>query len=78
MELILTRKENKEPTLMPIVIENVVQLDFCNMQELGDDVSDSGWNFISIITRNNGELKKQVIKLDNIWQFSLVRNKENE
>lgn len=78
MELILTMKENKEPHLMPITIENVVQLDFCNMQELGDDVSDSGWNFISVITRNNGELKKQVIKLDNIWQFSLVRNKENE
>ena len=73
MELILTMKENKEPHLMPINIENVVQLDFCNMQELGDDVSDSGWNFISIITKNNGELKKQVIKLENIWQFSLVR-----
>lgn len=73
MELILTMKENKEPHLMPITIENVVQLDFCNMQELGEDVSDSGWNFISIITRNNGELKKQIIRLEDIWQFSLVR-----
>lgn len=73
MELIITMKENKEPQLMPITIENVVQLDFCNMQELGEDVSDSGWNFISIITKNNGIPKKQVIKLENIWQFSLVR-----
>lgn len=73
MELIITMKENKEPQLMPITIENVVQLDFCNMQELGEDVSDSGWNFISIITKNNGISKKQVIKLENIWQFSLVR-----
>lgn len=75
MELILTMKENKEPHLMPMTIPNVVQLDFCNMQELGEDVSDSGWNFISIITKNNGILKKQVIKLENIWQFSLVRDK---
>lgn len=76
MILQITKKENKEPNLMPITIENVVQLDFCNMQELGEDVSDSGWNFISIITKNNGELKKQVIKLENIWQFTLVKGEK--
>lgn len=75
MELIITMKEDNEPHLMPMNIQNVVQLDFCNMQQLGDDVSDSGWNFISVITKNNGIPKKQVIKLENIWQFSLVRDK---
>lgn len=68
----------KKPNLNKLEIDNVVQLDLCNMAVLGDDVSDSGWNFISIITRENGKLKKQVIKLDDIWQFTLVRNKECE
>lgn len=68
----------KKPNLNKLEIDNVVQLDLCNMAVLGDDVSDSGWNFISIITRDNGKLKKQVIKLDDIWQFTLVRNKECE
>lgn len=59
-----------------IRINNVVQLDLCNMAVLGDEGSDSGWNFISIITIENGEKKGQMIKLEDIWQFSLVRNKE--
>ena len=59
-----------------IQLNNVAQLDLCNMAVVGDDVSDSGWNFISIITIENGEKKKQVIKLEDILQFGLVRNKE--
>lgn len=66
----------KKPNMETIQINNVAQLDLCNMAVLGDEVSDSGWNFISIITIENGEKKKQVIKLEDIWQFSLVRNKE--
>lgn len=66
----------KKPNMEMIQINNVAQLDLCNMAVLGDDVSDTGWNFISIITIENGEKKKQVIKLEDIWQFSLVRNKE--
>lgn len=66
----------KKPNMEMVQINNVTQLDLCNMAVLGDDVSDSGWNFISIITIENGEKKKQVIKLEDIWQFSLVRNKE--
>lgn len=66
----------KKPNMETLKINNVAQLDLCNMAVLGDDVSDSGWNFISIITIENGEKKKQVIKLEDIWQFSLVRNKE--
>ena len=66
----------KKPNMETLQINNVAQLDLCNMAVLGDDVSDSGWNFISIITIENGEKKKQVIKLEDIWQFSLVRNKE--
>ena len=56
-----------------IQINNIAQLDLCNMAVLGDEVSDMGWNFISIITIENGEKKKQVIKLEDIWQFSLVK-----
>lgn len=70
--LILLKKE----TMEQLQIENVVQLDLCNMSVIGDDVSDSGWNFISIITRENGQLKKQVIKLEDIMQFSIVEIKE--
>lgn len=66
----------KKPNMEMVQINNVAQLDLCNMAVLGDDVSDTGWNFISIITIENGEKKKQVIKLEDIWQFSLVRNKE--
>lgn len=66
----------KKPNMEMVQINNVAQLDLCNMSVLGDDVGDTGWNFISIITIENGEKKKQVIKLEDIWQFSLVRNKE--
>ena len=66
----------KKPNMEMVQINNVAQLDLCNMVVLGDDVSDTGWNFITIITIENGEKKKQVIKLEDIWQFSLVRNKE--
>lgn len=66
----------KKSTMETIQLNNVAQLDLCNMAVVGDDVSDSGWNFISIITIENGEKKKQVIKLEDILQFSLVRNKE--
>lgn len=75
MILQITKKENKEPKLDSFTIHNVVQVDFCNMQELGEDVSDSGWNFLSIVTKENGELKKQIIKLENIWQFTLVKER---
>ena len=66
----------KKSTMETIQLNNVAQLDLCNMAVVGDDVSDSGWNFISIITIENGEKKKQVIKLEDILQFGLVRNKE--
>lgn len=65
----------KKPNMDMLEVNNVVQLDLCNMAVLGDDVSDSGWNFISIITIENGEKKKQVIKLEDIWQFSLVKQR---
>ena len=70
-KLILVKKPNMET----LYIDNVAQLDLCNMAVLGDDVSDSGWNFISIITIENGEKKKRIIKLEDIWQFTLVRDK---
>ena len=57
-------------------IPNVVQLDLCNMSVIDDDFSDSGWDFISIITKNNGQLQKQMIKLEDILQFSIVEVKE--
>lgn len=57
-------------------IKNVLQVDLCNMAELDGEVSDSDWNFVSILFEENGEKKKLVIKLEDIWQFSLVRNKE--
>ena len=68
----------KKPNMETLVIENVVQLDLCNMSVLGDDISDSGWNFISIITSKCGKKQKQVIKLDDIWQFSVIRNSDNK
>lgn len=75
-KLVLVTKKNKLPD-KTLEFDNVVQLDFCNMQEVGDDISDSGWNFISILIRNEkGELQKQMIKLENIWQFSIVKQKE--
>lgn len=57
-------------------IPNVVQLDLCNMAVIDDEISDSGWNFISIITKNNGKVAKLMIKLEEILQFSLVEQKE--
>lgn len=67
----------KKPNMEIIEIDNVVQLDVCNMAELGDDVSDGGWNFVSILTENNSELQKQVIRLEKVWQLMLVRKREN-
>ena len=75
-KLVLVTKKNKllDETLE---FDNVVQLDFCNMQEVGDDISDSGWNFISILIRDkNNELKKTMLKIEDIWQFSIVKQKE--
>lgn len=68
----------KKPSMESFLIDNVVQLDLCNMSELEDDVSDSDWNFISIITIEKGEQKKVIVKLEDIWQFSLVRNCKKE
>ncbi len=50
-KLVLVTKKNKLPD-ETLEFDNVVQLDFCNMQEVGDDISDSGWNFISILIRD--------------------------
>lgn len=66
----------KKPSMETIQINNVAQLDLCNMAELNGEVSDSDWNFISIITIDGEEVKKQMIRLKDIWQFTLVRNKE--
>lgn len=68
----------KKPNMETLVIENVVQLNLCNMSALGDNVSDSGWNFISIITSKDGEKQKLIIKLEDIWQFSVIRNSNNK
>lgn len=75
MKLILVKKINNVPLESFEVIDNVVQIDFCNMQQLGDEISDSSWNFVSIFTKENNVLKKQIVKLEDIWQFSLVVNK---
>ncbi len=75
-KLVLVTKKNKLPD-ETLEFDNVVQLDFCNMQEVGDDISDSGWNFISILIRDkNNELKKTMLKIEDIWQFSIVKQKE--
>ncbi len=75
-KLVLVTKKNKLPD-KTLEFDNVVQLDFCNMQEVGDDVSDSGWNFISILIRDeNNELKKTMLKIEDVWQFSIVKQRE--
>ena len=75
MKLILVKKKNNVPLETFESIDNVVQIDFCNMQQLGDDISDTSWNFLSIVTKENNVLKKQIVKLEYVWQFSLVVNK---
>ena len=72
MKLILVTK----PDMKAREIYNVVQFDLCNMAELDGEVSDSGWNFISILTRTRLELKKEVIRLEDIWQLSIIREEE--
>lgn len=54
-------------------VNDVVQLDLCNMSAIDNDVSDSGWDFVSIVTKKDGQLKKQVIKLEDIMQFSIIK-----
>ena len=74
MKLIIVTK----PDMKAREIHNVVQFDLCNMAELDGEVSDSGWNFISILTRTRIELKKEVIKLEDIWQLSIIKGEEEQ
>lgn len=60
----------------PKTIKNVLQIDLSNMAVLNDEVSDSDWNFVSILFEENGEKKKIVIKLEDVWQFTCVRSKD--
>lgn len=59
----------------PKTIKNVIQVDICNMAELDGEVSDSDWNFVSILFEEQNEKKKIMLKLDEIWQLFVVRDK---
>lgn len=59
----------------PKIIKNVIQVDICNMAELDGEVSDSDWNFVSILFEEQNEKKKIMLKLDEIWQLFIVRDK---
>ena len=74
MKLILVTK----PDMKAREINNVVQFDLCNMAELDGEISDSGWNFISILTRTRLELKKEMVRLEDVWQLSIVREEEEK
>lgn len=73
MKLSLIMKNNNEPQVTTLTIDNVVQFEFSNIQELSEELSSSSWNFISVITMNDGELKSQYFKLENIWHLSLLK-----
>lgn len=55
-----------------VEIKNVVQLDLSN---IGEDEFEEDWNFINIITKENGKIKKLVIPLKIIQQFLLVSDR---
>ena len=65
----------KKPSMQRQEFDNVVQLDVMNMAELDGDVSDDGWNLIDIIQKENGKVKKTIVKMKDVWQLLLVENK---
>ena len=70
-KVVLVKKLNMER----LEFDNVVQVDVINMAELAGDVSDDGWNFIGIIQKERGEVKKTIVKMKDIWQMFLVEQK---
>lgn len=65
----------KKPSMQRQEFDNVVQLDVMNMAELDGDVPDDGWNMIDIIQKENGQVKKTVVKMKDVWQLLLVEDK---
>ena len=65
----------KKPSMQKQEFDNVVQLDVMNMAELDGDISDDGWNMLDIIQKENGQVKKTVVKMKDVWQLLLVENK---
>ena len=65
----------KKPSMQRQEFDNVVQLDVMNMAELDGDVSDDGWNMLDIIQKENGQIKKTVVKMKDVWQLLLVEDK---
>ena len=45
------------------------------MAELDGDVADDGWNMLDIIQKENGQVKKTVVKMKDVWQLLLVEDK---
>lgn len=65
----------KKPSMQRQEFDNVVQLDVMNMAELDGDISDDGWNMLDIIQKENGQVKKTVVKMKDVWQLLLVEDK---
>ena len=65
----------KKPSMQRQEFDNVVQLDVMNMAELDGDVSDDDWNMLDIIQKENGQVKKTIVKMKDVWQLLLVEDK---
>ena len=65
----------KKPSMQRQEFDNVVQLDVMNMSELDGDISDDGWNMLDIIQKEDGQVKKTVVKMRDVWQLLLVEDK---
>lgn len=60
-------------------VENVAQVDISYLGNMDDGFGkNADWNFISIVTKNNDKLSKQVLKLAEIMQFSVIEDKRNQ
>ena len=59
-------------------INNVIQIDFCNTPILENDISANSVSFLSIFAMENGEKKRHVFEINDVWLFSVVCNNETK
>lgn len=67
MKVIISKKEE----IMPMQLENILQIDLCNM---GEKEYEQDWNFITFLSRKNNEYNKIAIKLEDIQQLTILES----
>jgi hypothetical protein len=67
MKVVISKKEE----IMPMNLENILQIDICNM---GENENEQDWNFITFLSRKNNEYNKIAIKLEDIQQLTILES----